>query len=81
MVISVALYDEETARGRVSIHRTSDSEGVCDADSEVGGNDDDGGGDESSLVEDDTAFAERGGGGENNIIQWQSDRTIKKREN
>ena len=77
----MALYDEETARGRVSIHRTSVSEGVCDADREVGGTDDAGGGggdaadgggdddDESFCAEDDTGCAERGRGGENNIIQ------------
>lgn len=77
MVISVALYDEETARGRVSIHRTSVSEGVYDADSEVGGTDDGrvvavvvvGSDDESVFAEDDTGCAERGGGCENNIIQ------------
>jgi hypothetical protein len=67
----VALYDEETARGRISIHLTSDSEGVCDGD--VG---------ESAFTEDDTCCAERvGGGGVNNIIQYKLDRTIKKREN
>jgi hypothetical protein len=63
LVISAALYDEETVGGRISIHLTSNS-GVCD--------DVDGGGDvgESSFTDDDTDCAERGGGGGvTNIIQ------------
>jgi hypothetical protein len=65
----VALDEEETARGRVSIHLTSDSEGVDDVCNKGdGGANNDGG--ESFLTEDDIGCTERvGGEGVNNIIQ------------
>ncbi len=64
----MALYDEKSVRGRVSIHVTSDSEGVCDVDNGGGGDGVDDGG-ESLFTEDDIDCAERGGGGVYNIIQ------------
>lgn len=75
MVISVALDDVETARGRVSIHLTLNSEGVCTDDDDICGNvcaeDDcsnrDGAGCDSGKsfsTEDDTGCVGRGRGGD-----------------